>query len=103
MTDVVARHTLRFGVNSIHEPVLSGALTSNTETLVTFPQNPAYYLLPGNLAQFSADYLAGSAFVAKTDGGFSQNVQRLGVYAEDSWPASESLTLNFALRSSPPF
>jgi len=98
VTHILGRHSLRFGVNFIHEPVLSGALTSNTEILVTFPQNPAYYLLPGNLAQFSADYLAGSAFVPKTDGGFSQNVQRLGVYAEDSWRASQNLTLNFGLR-----
>ena len=37
-------HTPRFGVNFIHEPVLSGALTATAETLVTFPQDPTYYL-----------------------------------------------------------
>ncbi|HXC47579.1 MAG TPA: carboxypeptidase-like regulatory domain-containing protein [Candidatus Sulfotelmatobacter sp.] len=78
VTHVLARHTLRFGVNFIHEPVLSGALTSNAETLVTFPQNPAFYLQPGNLAQFSTDYQAGSVSSPKTDGSFSQNIQRLG-------------------------
>jgi hypothetical protein len=98
VTHIVVRHTLRFGVNLIHEPVLSGALTSNAETLVTFPQNPTYYLQPGNLAQFSTDYLAGSVFALKTDGGFSQNVQRLGVYGEDSWRATPNLTVNFGLR-----
>jgi hypothetical protein len=91
-------HTLRFGVNFIHEPVLNGALTSNAETLVTFPQNPAYYLQPGNLAQFSTDYLAGSMSTPETDGGFSQNVQRLGAYAEDSWRAAPNLTVNVGVR-----
>jgi hypothetical protein len=98
VTHVVARHTLRFGVNFIHEPVLSGALTSNAETLVTFPQNPAFYIKPGNLARFSADYQAGSVFTPKTDGSFSQNVQRLGLYAQDSWLVTPNLTVNFGLR-----
>jgi hypothetical protein len=98
LTHVVARHTLRFGINLIHEPVLSGALTSNAETLVTFPQNPAYYLQPGNLGQFSTDYLAGSVSTPQTDGSFSQNVQRLGAYAEDSWRATPNLTVNFGFR-----
>jgi len=98
VTDVVARHTLRFGVNFIHEPVLSGALTSNAETLVTFPQNPAFYIQPGNLARFSADYQTGSVFTPKTDGSFSQNVQRLGLYAQDSWLVTPNLTVNFGLR-----
>src|SRR6267142_2426434 len=98
VTHVVGRHTLRFGVNFIHEPVLSGALTSNAETLVTFPQNPAFYIQPGNLARFSADYQTGSVFTPKTDGSFSQNVQRLGLYAQDSWLATPNLTVNFGLR-----
>jgi hypothetical protein len=98
LTHMLARHTLRFGVNFIHEPVLSGALTSNGETLVTFPQNPAFYLQPGNPAQFSTDYQAGSVSTPKTDGSFSQNVQRLGLYAEDSWRAASNLTVNFGLR-----
>jgi len=98
VTRVMGRHTLRLGVNFIHEPVLSGALTSNAETLVTFPQNPSYYLLPGNLSRFSTDYQAGSVSTPETDGSFSQEVQRLGLYAEDSWRATPNLTVNFGLR-----
>jgi hypothetical protein len=98
LTHETGRHTVRFGVNFIHEPVLSGALTSNAETLVTFPQNPTYYLSPGNLPQFSTDYQAGSVSTLKTDGSFSQNVQRLGLYAEDSWRANSNLAVNFGLR-----
>jgi hypothetical protein len=98
LAHVISRHTVRFGINFIHEPVLSGALTSNAETLVTFPQNPLFYLQPENLSQFSTDYVAGSVFSPKTDGGFSQNVQRLGFYVEDSWRATQNLTVNFGLR-----
>ena len=32
------------------------------------------------------------------DGSFSQNVQRLGLYAEDSWRATARLTLNYGMR-----
>jgi len=90
------RHTPRFGVNFIHEPVLSGALTANAETLVTFPQDPVYYL--ANPAQLATDYQNGSVFTPATDGSFSQNVQRLGFYAEDSWRVTSSLTVSYGLR-----
>ncbi len=96
VTHVMGRHAPRFGVNFIHEPVLSGALTANAETLVTFPQNPTYYLT--NLAQFPVDYAAGSVSSPAGDGSFSQNVQRLGLYAEDSWRVSNGLTVNYGLR-----
>jgi hypothetical protein len=33
-----------------------------------------------------------------TDGSFSQNVQRLGLYAEDSWRVAPKLTVNYGLR-----
>jgi hypothetical protein len=90
------RHTPRFGVNFIHEPVMSGELTANAETVVTFPENPVYYLQ--NLAQFTSDYQSGSVFTPANDGSFSQNVQRLGLYAQDSWRATQSLTVNYGLR-----
>src|SRR6266852_2138468 len=89
-------HDFRFGVNFIHEPVLSGALAATGETLVTFPQNPSFYL--ANPSQFSSDYQAGSVFTPAGDGSFSQNVQRLGFYAEDSWRATSRLTVNYGLR-----
>jgi hypothetical protein len=89
-------HTPRFGVNFIHEPVLSGAFAANAETLVTFPQDPTFYLT--NMAQFSSDLTKGSATIPTGDGSFSQNVQRLGLYAEDSWRATQKLTINYGLR-----
>jgi len=96
VSHVSGRHAPRFGVNFIHEPVLSGALTANQETLVTFPQNPTYYL--ANPAQFPVDYANGSAVTAAGDGSFTQNVERLGLYAEDSWRLTSRLTLNYGLR-----
>ena len=93
---VSGRHAPRFGVNFIHEPVLSGALTANAETLVTLPQDPTFYLT--NPAQFTADIAANSAPTAAGDGSFSQNVQRLGLYAEDSWRVAPRLTVNYGIR-----
>src|SRR5215469_11934450 len=90
------RHAPRFGVNFIHEPVLDGALTANQENLVTFPRNPTYYL--PDPAQFAVDYANGTSVTPAGDGSFSQNVERLGLYAEDSWRATSRLTINYGLR-----
>ena len=89
-------HTFKTGVNVIHEPVLSGALASSQDTLVQFPQDPTYYL--ANPAQFAADFAAGSTIVPASNGAFSQNVQRLGLYAQDSWRILPDLTLNYGVR-----
>jgi hypothetical protein len=96
VSHVSGRHAPRFGVNFIHEPVLSGALTANAETLVKLPQDPTFYI--SNTAQFTADIAANSGSIPAGDGSFSQNVQRLGLYAEDSWHASSRLTVNYGLR-----
>ena len=96
LSHAAREHAVRFGVNFIHEPVLSGALAANQETVVTFPQDPMFYLT--NQAQFQADLAAGSQTTGPSDGSFSQNVQRLGLYAQDSWHATEKLTINYGLR-----
>jgi len=93
-------HSFKQGVNFIHEPVLGGAFPNNTETLFQFPQDPTYYI--ANPQQFSADMAAG-ATTSNLGGGFSQNVQRLALYAEDSWRVSRTLTLNYGLRYSATF
>ena len=96
LSHTAGEHALRFGLNFIHEPVMSGALAANQETVVSFPQDPTFYLT--NTAQFQADLLAGSQTMGPSDGSFSQNVQRLGLYAGDSWHAMERLTINYGLR-----
>jgi hypothetical protein len=89
-------HAFKFGVNFIHEPVLSGAFPGNQETLYSFPNDPTFYLT--DPAQFTADFVAGAATTPASDGSFSQSVQRLGLYAEDSWRVTPHLTLNYGLR-----
>ncbi|HXJ13857.1 MAG TPA: carboxypeptidase regulatory-like domain-containing protein [Candidatus Limnocylindrales bacterium] len=104
VTHTMGSHALRFGVNFIHEPVLSGALTANPETLLTYSQNPDFYA--ANPSLFYADKTCqlpipsgvDCAANPATDGGFSQNVQRLGLYAEDSWRVTPRLTVNYGLR-----
>jgi hypothetical protein len=108
VTHVAGRHTIRFGVDFIHEPVLSGALSGTAESLTMFAMNPADYL--GNGQQFSVDLTCTpTVLIAVTpgttcsntpanDGSFSQNVQRLGLYAQDSWRFNSHLTINYGLR-----
>ncbi len=89
-------HSLKFGVNFIHEPVLGGAFPGNQETLYSFPNDPTFYT--ANPAQFPVDYANGASTTLASDGTFSQNVQRLALYAQDSWRLSRHLTMNYGLR-----
>jgi len=99
LSHAAGSHALKFGIDFIHEPVLGGAFASNTETLATLPNNPSYYTLNAiNLAQFPIDLAAGEVTTPGGNGGFSQNVQRLGLYAEDSWRVSHHFTVNYGLR-----
>jgi hypothetical protein len=106
VSHTMGRHAPRFGINFIHEPVLSGALSGNAETLIQFPNNPDFYVLPGNSSQFYSDLSCASPQPAgvtctaapAANGSFVQNVQRLGLYAEDSWRVTQRLTVNYGLR-----
>jgi Carboxypeptidase regulatory-like domain/TonB dependent receptor len=97
MTWARGGHAVKLGANFVHEPVLGGAFPNNTETLYQLPENPTYYL--NNLAQFSSDLTNGMS-TSNLGGGFSQNVQRLAFYAQDSWHLSPNITFNYGLRYS---
>jgi len=94
----------RFGVDFIHEPVLSGALSGTAENLTVFTMDPTFYA--ENPTQFSADLVCGATALdgttcmstPETNGSFSQNVQRLAFYAENSWRETPHFTLNYGLR-----
>ena len=112
-------HALKFGINFIHEPVLSGAFAATAEQFTTYPSNPDcyinppgadcggittplpfYYTQPADQCNPAPDPASGinCTFTPAGDGNFSQNVQRLALYAEDSWRASHHLTINYGLR-----
>jgi hypothetical protein len=111
VTHTMGRHAPHFGVNFIHEPVLSGALTATKEYFVQFADDPTFYV--GNSSQFTSDFncfftpppglpAANPNTVCTStpvgNGSFSQNVQRLGLYAQDSWRVTERFTANYGLR-----
>jgi hypothetical protein len=102
-------HAPKFGINLIHEPVLSGRISDNGEILYILPENPSFYVAnPGALAtDFNdpANQVATCApnsppgeCLAPNDGRFAQNVQRVGFYAQDSWRVRQNFTINYGLR-----
>jgi Carboxypeptidase regulatory-like domain/TonB dependent receptor len=101
----VGRHAPKFGIDFIHEPVLSGAFPGQAETLYVLTQNPTYYLT--NPGQLTAELNCLPPFDGTNcqttstpagNGSFSQDVQRLGVYVMDSWRMTPQLTVNYGLR-----
>jgi len=114
LSHVAGGHALKFGVNFIHEPVLGGAFAANQETLYALPNDPTVWIQsPDDLAAFAAIVQCNPAlpanqppnppcpdttFTPAGNGNFSQNVQRLALYAQDSWRVSHHLTVNYGLR-----
>jgi Carboxypeptidase regulatory-like domain/TonB dependent receptor len=100
------RHAPSFGVNFIHEPVLAGTLSGTAETVIAYPQDPGFYAAnpsqfffhPGCASQPDPASEITCTSVAASNGSFSQNVQRLGFYAQDSWRVTRRLTVNYGLR-----
>jgi hypothetical protein len=101
----VGRHAPKFGIDFIHEPVLSGSFPGQAETLYVLTENPTFYLT--NPAQLTAELNClppfdgtncQTTFTPAGDGRFSQNVQRLGLYAMDSWRMTPQVTVNYGLR-----
>ena len=88
----------------IYEPQLSGALSGTAENLTSFPLDPTDYL--ADPAQFSLDLVCAPGATDGTscsntpagNGTFSQSVQRVGLYAHDSWRILPNLTINYGLR-----
>ena len=105
LSRAVGEHASKFGIQLIHEPVLSGALSGTQETFIQYPNNPTFYA--ASPAQFYSDLTCQAPLpdpniactvIPAGNGSFSQSVQRLGLYAQDSWRVTESLTVNYGLR-----
>ncbi len=119
LSHIAGSHALKFGVNFIHEPVLSGAFAATAEQFTQYPFNPDCYVsstatdcggnttpLPFYYTTPASQCTPGPAptsgiscnFTPAGNGAFSQNVQRLALYAQDSWRVSRHLTVNYGLR-----
>jgi hypothetical protein len=111
VSHVHGRHAPRFGINFIHEPVLSGALAATAEYVYSPPEDPSFYL--SNQSELAAIMSCNpndpanqapnapcpfTTFTAAGDGSFSQSIRRLGIYAQDSWRVTPHLTINYGLR-----
>ena len=104
VTHTDGRHSTRFGINLIHEPVMSGALAATKETVLSYANDPSFYAANPSQFYFSLSCAAPvpadvtCTFTPAGDGSFSQNVRRLGIYAQDSWRVMPRLTINYGLR-----
>jgi hypothetical protein len=99
-------HAPRFGINFIHEPVLNGKLSGTADTLLSYPFDPSFYAANPSQFYFSPQCATppsvasqiNCTFTPASDGSFSQNVQRLSLYAQDSWRATSHFTINYGMR-----
>jgi hypothetical protein len=113
VSHATGNHSPKYGINFIHEPVLSGRIGDNAERLIQFTSlNPSDLVSSGqSLAPFftcnpavdcpvdsSGNPIANITDVPAGGGIFAQNVQRLGFYAQDSWRIRPNFTVNYGLR-----
>jgi hypothetical protein len=102
-------HAFKFGINFIHEPVLGGAFAGAPEQFIQYPSDPSvyaadpsqfYFTPPSTQCNPPPDMATGISciFTPAGDGSFSQNIQRLAVYGQDSWRVTRHLTVNYGLR-----
>lgn len=118
LSHATGSHSPKFGINFIHEPVLSGRIADDAERIIQFTSlNPSQLLASGqSLAPFftcdpvavspapsacpvdsMGNPLANVEDIPAGGGPFAQNVQRIGFYGQDSWRIGH-FTVNYGLR-----
>ncbi len=119
VSHVAGNHAPQFGIDFIHEPVLSGAFASTAEQFLQYPFNPDcyvdptqgdcggitsplpfYYVPPASQCNPGPSAASGitCTYTPAGDGSFSQDVQRLALYVQDAWRVSHHLTFDYGLR-----
>ncbi len=94
------KHTFKFGVDYIWNPVEGGFFESNSTLQITFAANPSVIL--GDTKTYPNGFSSPGAVVgmAYSDGDpyFLVATKQLGLYAEDDWKLTHRLNLNLGLR-----
>ena len=100
VSKTIGKHTLKAGVDFIHNPVEGGFFKYNETLEVDFTADPSTILGdPGLYPQgFATPGLVGSMSYSTGDPKFLVATKQLGLYFQDDWKVSRRLTLNLGLR-----
>ena len=102
---VTGRHSWKFGINFIHEPVLDGVLASEAETVIAYPNNPDFTPLirrsstSARSVQSSSPIRTSRAPIRLRGMAASRRTSSASAFTrEDIWRVTPHLTLNYGLR-----